>query len=172
VAERFHLELDRIKPAASRDASRRRLVGIRVERRAIAVSICTGEHLEFSQVRQLSSSPDKALGSAIAFITRLMDKFSFECAALERIPPRQEVQRAVLNRGIVAVLREHSKDIYEVSKKDLFEAFGYPALESRKELREIMSSIWPVLEGGYGAVFAQDAVALGLYCQVERIFDN
>ena len=43
-------------------------------------------------------------------------------------------------------------------------------LKSRSELREIATSIWPILIGTHAKVFIQDAAVLGLHVQTERLF--
>ena len=70
LSRRFHRELEPLKERSSSGESRGRLAAIRIDRRVVAVAILNGEHLQFADARQLSSSPDKALASAISFITR------------------------------------------------------------------------------------------------------
>jgi len=170
LARSFHVELERLNGRNGSGQIRKRLLAVRIERRAVAVAILTGEHIEYVQIRQLSSSSDKAIGSAATFVERTIERFPAESAALEVIPNGHEFQRSQMDRTISKLLSDQSIGILQVSKHDLFEAFGYPPLDSRKELREVISTIWPVLTGGYGAPFIQDAVALGLYVQTERLF--
>src|ERR1700680_1647335 len=71
LARRFHSELE---PFLHRDGdngngiSRPRLAAIRVDRRAVAVAIFNGDHLEYAQPRQLAASPERAVISAVNFI--------------------------------------------------------------------------------------------------------
>jgi hypothetical protein len=169
LARRFHRELERAGDPGS-DHRRAKLLAIRVERRAIAAAIFHGEHLEYTQVRQLSSSREKALASAIGFVNWLLDSFAVESAALEAILNGDEIQRQILSDTIQRVLRERVLPIWQIPKTQVFEAFGHPPLRSRKELREAITTIWPVLAGTKGKSFIQDAAALGLYVQTERLF--
>src|SRR6185295_15433926 len=137
---------------------------------AVAVAILNGDHLEYTHPRQLAASPGKALSSAINLVARIAEKFSFTSAVLEIIPNGHEVQRTLLDRAIVRTLTEQSIDILRVAKPELFEAFAYPPLHSRKELREIASDMWPVLDVGPGGPWTHDAAVLGLYVQIERLF--
>jgi len=173
IARRFHAELEPLKDRHFGTESRGRLAAIRIDRRAVAVAILNGEHLHHTDACQLSSSPDKALASAISFIARrVLDKFDFESAALEIIPIGQEVQRAILHRATLRALSTKAIGILEASKTELFQAFGSPQLHSRKELRKIVSRIYPVLDEEPGSPWIHDAAALGLYVQTERLFNN
>ncbi len=173
VARRFHAELEPLENRHFGTESRGRLAAIRIDRRAVAVAILNGEHLHHTDACQLSSSPEKALDSAVGFITRrVLDKFDFESAALEIIPNCHEVQRAILHRATVRALGAKAIGILETSKDELFQAFGHPPLRSRKELREIMSQIYPALDQEPGAPWIHDAAALGLYVQTERLFNS
>ena len=60
--------------------------------------------------------------------------------------------------------------IWEVPKVELFEAWAHPPLKSRKQLRSIVTTVWPLLAGTGRNLFIQDALALGMYVQTERQF--
>ena len=147
-----------------------RLISIRIERRAVAVAVLHGEHLEYTDARQLSSDRAKAIGSAIGFITWLLDRFPVESAALEAIPEAKEFHRRALHDGICETLRDRLLPIWEVPRTVLTESCGHPALKSRSELRQIATTIWPILTGKNAKVFIQDAAILGLHVQTERLF--
>ena len=166
---RFHVELH---PHGNSGGNGRSATeaAIRVERRAIAVAGFAGEHLSYTQVRQLSSVKDRALASAAGFINWITEQFQLDSAAVESIPIKEEIHRKALNDEVIRILRDRMLPIWEVSKQDLFHAFGHPPLKSRKELRQVISNIWPVLAGSNGKSFVQDAAALGLYVQTERLF--
>src|SRR5437868_3737472 len=85
-------------------------------------------HLSYTQVRQLSSAKDKALASAVGFINWIAAQFRLDTAALESIPTGDEMQRQILNHGVIDALRDHALPIWEVAKKELFESFGHPSL--------------------------------------------
>ncbi len=172
VARRFHVELDRLRERNGSNLEKNRIAAIRVERRAVAVAILTAEHLEYTQPRQLASVPEKAIASAVSFVCRMIEKFPVTSVALESIPNGHEIQRALLQRAIVQALTGQSISIWEVSKADLFAAFGHPPLDARKQLREIASQLYPVLQEELGRPWTQDAAALGLYVQTERLFNN
>jgi len=169
IAKRFHVELNRIQSNGYHDQPAR-LLAIRVERRTIAAAILDGDRLEFTDARQLSSSPDKALASTMAFTNWLLQYFSVESAVLEAIPNGHEFQRRTLNDAIRKTLRDRMLPIWEVSRPELLEGYGFPALKSREALREVATTIWPVLSGTRAKVFIQDAAVLGLHVQIERLF--
>ena len=149
-----------------------RLLSIRVERRAITIAVLDGTRLHYLQTRQLAADRERAVSSAYGFVNRLTRQFEPLSAAIEIIPKGEEIQRAALHRAALSALREAGLPVWEIEKHMLFDAFGHPALSSRKELRQVICSIWPELAGSNGKHYAQDAAALGLYVQVERHFLN
>ena len=152
--------------------NRSRLTGIRIERRSVAVVVMNGDMPEHVQVRQLSSTKDKAVGSALAFVNQVIELFPFPSAAIEPVFGHEDEQRSVLTQSVIQMLREHPISLWEVRKQELFEGFGHPPLKTRKELRAVIASIWPILNGGFGGAFVRDAAALASYCQTERLFIN
>jgi hypothetical protein len=172
LARRFHAELKQFGNSSGGEIARNRLVAIRVDRRSVTVAIFAGDHLEYAQTRQLSSAPEKALSSAVGFVSRILGKFSCPSAAIEVASTRHEIQRVLLQRAITRYLSEQATSIWEVSRTELLQAFGHPMLRCRQELREIISGVYPVLEEEPGRPWTQDAAALGLYVQTERLFSN
>jgi hypothetical protein len=166
---RFHMELGRAH-SDGQNGNGATLLAVRVERRSVAAAIFQGGQLEYTQVRQLSSSKEKALSSAVGFINWIGSCFDLESAVLEAIELGEEFQRRALHEAVQQALRDQALPIWTIPKHDLFAAYGSPALKSRKELREVISTIWPVLAGANGKAFIHDAAALGLYVQTERLF--
>jgi hypothetical protein len=169
LGRRFHVELERVHSDGG-NGNGTKLLSVRVERRAIAAAVFHGQHLEYTQVRQLSSLKDKALSSAIGFANWLTSSFELDSAAMEAIDTQEDYQRRSLHEAIEHVLREQVLPIWTVSRTDLLNACGYPPLKCRRELREVVTTLWPVLSGTGAKVFIQDAAALGLYVQTERLF--
>jgi len=168
-ARRFHVELDRI-PGNANHVPHSSLISIRVERRAVAAAIFNGDHLEYTDARQLSSVREKALASTVGFINWMLERFSVESAALESIPNGHEFHRRVLHETICRILRDRMLPIWEVPKVVLLAGCGPPPLKSRAQLRNVAISIWPVLVGTHAKVFIQDAAMVGLHVQTERLF--
>ncbi len=172
-ARRFHLELLKLNGNNGGSETRGRLAAIRIDRRAIAAAILNADHLHFTDARQLSSSPDKALEGTIRFVTRqIMDKFRFGSVVLEIIPNGHEKHRTLFQQAAIRALSSRTIGILEVSKTDLFSAFAYPPLRFRGDLQKVMSAIYPALDGEPGAPWIHDAAALGLYVQTERLFNK
>ena len=171
-ARSFHLELKRLEGRTGDDPPIRRLAAIRIERRAVAVAILEGEHLAAPpQVRQLSSNSDKALGSAASFISRVLEQYPLGRAALESVPHGAEVLRGDLMEIISRVLIERGISIWEVAKPEVLASFGHPSPRFRNQVRGAISAIWPGVNGSFGSPLIKDALALGLYCQVEYLFN-
>jgi len=164
----FHRELEHTHANGNHERSAR-LISIRVERRTVAAAVFQGDHLEYADSRQLSSGRERALASAVGFVSWMLARFSVESAALE-CTPDGEFQRRILHDAVCSVLRDHMLAIWEVPKAVLFESCARPALKSRIELRDVATSIWPILIGTHAKVFIQDAAVLGLHVQTERLF--
>lgn len=169
LGQRFHVELERMNGNGGNVTSFR-LLAVRVERRCVAGAVFYGDHLEYTDLRQLSSVKDKALGSGIGFVNWMLDAFVVDSAAMELVRNGKEIQRRLLSEMIAETLRQRMLPIWEVSTTDVFESYGYPSLKCRRELREVVTAMWPILTGTAAKVFAQDAAALGLYVQTERLF--
>jgi hypothetical protein len=175
-ARRFH---DFFRPLKHRDEqelgngkSTYKLAAIRVDRRAVGVAVFDGDHLVYAQARQLSASPGKAISSAVGFIERIMRQFDVKSVVIEAIPNGHERHRKALQQAILGALVEDRIHAGEVPKTALFEAFAHPPVTSRKELKEIASRIWPILDEQSGGPWTHDAALLGLYVQIETVFDN
>jgi len=171
LARRFHIELESLKTKNGGEGPSR-VGAIRIERRAVGFAILRGDHLIHADGRQLSSVPDKALDNAVSFVTRFLERFPCESAAIEIIPNGHEVQRTLLHQAVVHVLSAEGMGIIEVSKVDFLAAFGYPAPRFRSDVRETISAIYPVLDQQPGGPWSHDAAALGLYVLTERLFNT
>jgi hypothetical protein len=179
-ARSFHQELKRLEGREGDDLPTRRLVAIRIERRAVAIAILEGEHLAAPPlVRQLSSNYDKTLNSAASFISRVLQKYPLGTqryplgrAAIETVPNDPEVLRGELMDIISDVLIAQDISIWEVPKPDVLASFGHPSPRFRNQVRKVISSIWPGVNGSFGSPLMKDALALGLYCQIEYLFNS
>jgi hypothetical protein len=169
LARSFHAALEGVGRNGS-GVTPRHLAAIRIERRAIAVAIFNGGRLKYPPIaRQLSSDPNKALGSAAMFIDHIGRKCSFTNAAVEVLPDGGETQRSQLAKIVKEVLVQRQVVISQFAKAEILAAFGYPPLRFRSEVREVISAMWPEVNGEFGSPLIKDALALGLYCQVEHL---
>jgi len=167
--QRFHKELERIQSNGNHNNAAS-LIAVRIERRAVAAAIFHGDHLEYTDARQLSSAHDKALASAVGFVNWLLENFPVDSAVLESSTKGYGLHRQGLHDAICAVLRERAIPIWEITKAEQFNGLGHHPAQSRKELRQIATDIWPILAGTHAKVFIQDAAILGLHVQTERLF--
>ena len=146
------------------------LATFRITRRLVAVVVFINGRLDYAEERHLSSFPEKAGDSAIGFVRWVLATFAISSAALEQVAG--ENRRAQLSRSVVAVLKQEAVAVWGVSKKELFEAFGIPPVTTRKELRAIAASFWPVLSTRNGEGTTLDAAALGIYIETQRLFPH
>ena len=171
-ARSFHDELRRLGDREVKTVQDRRLAAIRMERRGIAVVILSGYHLEYPPlVRQLPSDINKAQNSAAGFISSVIQRCPFATAALETLPGAAEVQRQALLRIVQGIFAEQAVGIWQVEKRDILAAYGYPPLSFRGQVQKTIEGIWPDINGSFGAPLIKDALALGLYCQTEYLFN-
>lgn len=146
-----------------------KVLALKVERRTVAVAGFTGDRLDFTRILHLSSGRDRAFECAINFLSRTLVSFRPDSAAIE-ITDDEDTQRAELVRTLVAVLKGHFLPVWSVAKKLLFDAFAYPAVRTRNELRETAGHIWPLpLNGGVHSL-ERDAAMLGLWVYLQRPF--
>lgn len=172
LARVFHNELLRLGDREVEEIKDRRLAAIRIERRGVAVAILSGYHLEYPPlVRQLPSDVNKAQSSAAGFISSVMQRCPFGTAALEALPGTTEVQRQSLAKVVQDVLSEQAVGIWQMEKQVVLAAFGYPPPSSRGQVQKIIERIWPDMNGSFGAPLIRDALALGLYCQTEYLYN-
>jgi len=172
LARVFHEELRRLGDRDIEEIKDRRLAAIRIDRRGVAVAILCGYHLEYPPlVRQLPSEINKAQSSAAGFISSVIQRCPFATAALETLPGNDEVHRQALFKVVQDVLSEQAVGMWQVEKASVLGAYGYPPLSSRREVQKIIERIWPDMNGSFGAPLIKDALALGLYCQTEYLFN-
>jgi hypothetical protein len=145
-----------------------RLLAVRVERRAVAVAVFSGVHLEGRRVLQLSSDPARAEASTAGFIRAVLSENECPSAAIESVSG--DIRRAILHAAVMEHCRANGTSVWEVSGKAVLEALCHPLLKSRGELRDLMLHMWPVQDLKQSQMCALDAFALGLYVQTERLF--
>src|SRR5260221_6817934 len=79
LARSFHVELAHAH-GNSHNRSTTKLLVIKVERRSVAAVIFAGQHLDYTQVRNLSSTASQAVGSTFGFLNWLLTNFDIESA--------------------------------------------------------------------------------------------
>jgi hypothetical protein len=171
-ARRFHVELNRLMGRNGYESPHRRLAAIRIERRAIAVAFFNGDRLEYPPiVRQLSAQSEKAAATTTGFLIQMLTKCPVEAASVEIIATGDDVKRSVLSNLVKRILSEHTISLWEIHKNDILKAFAFPPLRFRRQIRQIVSSIWPDIDDSFGTPIILDALAMGLYCQIEYLFN-
>jgi len=146
------------------------MAAIKIERRSIAVAVFKGDQLDYTQVRQLASDERIAQASTAGFMSWLTQTFEIGSAAVEVQSKTQDNRRSVLTRTAIDTLRGFGIPIWEFSKHDLFDGFAVPRLKNRTQLRNVIKTIWPILDARNQDDGIFDAAALGLYVATERLF--
>ncbi len=146
-----------------------RIVAIKIDRRAIAVAVFFGTHLEGRRVLQLSSEANRAEISTITFLREFISEHKCPAAVVEVVDG--DVQRSIFYSATLQQLRTHGISVWGVSKQVLLESLSQPPLKTRNEMRSLMLRIWPMPSLKKSQLCALDAFALGLYIQTERLLE-
>jgi hypothetical protein len=167
-AQAFHKHLTALSTHGSSGGPHPRLLSVRVERRAVAVAVFAGLHLEGRRVLQLSSDIARAENSTSGFIREVL--YENECPSVAIESVTGDIRRAKLHAAVMEHCRQSGISVWEVSGRTVIEALAHPPLKSRQELRDVMLCMWPVQGLKQSELCALDAFALGLYIQTERLF--
>ena len=149
-----------------------RLAAFKIERRTLAAAVFVGERLEYADLRQLASDPQRSESSAIGFVQWIIEAFHVESVAMERTDSGGPSRRGFLTQMIGGSLHADGIAVWQVQKKDLLSAYGIPPLRTRRELRTIVHNFWPVMPAANIHGSTLDAAALGLYVQIRRLLTN
>ncbi len=146
------------------------LAAFKIERRRVSVAVFVHDRLDYTGSRQLPSLYPKASDSASRYVDWIRGAFNIEGAALERSRSDLKTWRGRFTKEIISQLRDSGVPVFEVEKDALLSSFAHPPLRYRTQLREVISSMWPILATKDNKASLLDAAALGLYVQVEKMF--
>lgn len=146
------------------------LASFKIERRRVSVAVFVDERLDYTASRHLPSLYAKALDSASRYVDWIMRTFRIEGAALEKSQSDPNAWKSKFTKEIIRQLRDTGVPVFEVRKDELLASFAHPPLRYRTQLREVVSSMWPILATKDKNASLLDAAALGLYVQVEKMF--
>jgi hypothetical protein len=149
-----------------------KLLALKINRRSISAVVFADTHIDYTQVRTLVADEARSLSSALGFVRWIARAFAVSGAALEHLPAESRIRRAVLSRVIAETLRSAAVPVWEVEKRDLLAAFASPPLRTRKELGEVVKTLWPMLASDPNESGMLDAAAAGLYLQIERLLET
>ena len=145
------------------------LASFRIERRRVSVAVFVDERLDYTASRHLPSLYAKALDSATRYVDWVRRTFRIEGVALEKSQSDLKTWKSKFTKEIIRQLRDTGVPVFEVKKDALLASFAHPPLRFRTQLREVVSSMWPIIATKNNASLL-DAAALGLYVQVEKLF--
>lgn len=143
-----------------------------VDRRAVAVAVFVNRVLDFARLHHFGADADKAAQSTVGFVQWLREHFPISAFVLEYADPIATTRRALLSRAVAATAREHGYPVREVTTAELLSSFGHPALRARRELRQVVATIWPSLNVRECGQPCLDAAALGLFVQTQTALRN
>lgn len=148
------------------------VVGIRIERRRIAVAVFSGLRLEYHQVRELPANRRQAKVATHRFVSWIIETFHPELVAVETVTAAEGTQRAELAHIVGGALMLLRAARVHVAAAEILGAFSAPGLRTKKDLHSIAEALWPELGARrvHSATF--DAAALGLHVQMMALFGN
>lgn len=150
--------------------SKLKVAALTIERRAVALAHFFNAHLDDIVIRHLPADTARAVSTVTAVINQISDVSSIPYMALASLPASASDRHRRVHETAVGLLRSKGIPYTEVSDAELYGAYGYPAVRSRSQLRRTGRAIWPVLNSPKIPRAGIDGALLGLYVQVERLF--
>ena len=136
------------------------VAALRITRTKIGIAIFTKTKLEFARCINVKHTAT----SLRSLVNWSMEHFKDLTIAIEKLDERT----TSLFAELLYLAKERGLPVIVVATQDLLNAYSFPPLTSRNQLRKIASTIWPGLVlMNKGEVL--DAAALALYVQTERI---
>lgn len=132
----------------------------------MAYAVFRGQKLIFWEAHVYMSDRDVALKNLAGDVLRCTERFSAQAAVLESDAKHDEA--AGLKATVKETLRRAALPIFETAEQELFDAFKFPAITDRRELRKIVLAIFPQLGTGRFMDLCLDAAALGLNYETNR----
>lgn len=146
------------------------VLSIRIERRRIAVAVFSGVRLEYHQVRELSSDPERAKLTSRRFTDWLVDVFQPALGVIEAADGTEGARRSELTHVVAGTLMLRRVPRVRITTHELLSSFAVPALRTKKTLRAVAATLWPELPARHVHPAAYDAAALGLHVQMKELF--
>lgn len=150
----------------------KKLAAFCVQRRAVGIAVFLGMQLGFCDTKQLIANRGKAAGAALGFANWILENFDVESVAIEDLGDSNDVMRAATQNAVEEMLRSRGISIQKFPTGEFLASFTHPSKAHRKEARSVVATIWPILDSKKAHPAQLDAVALGLYCQTDRLFNN
>ncbi len=140
------------------------------ERRIAAVALFRGTSLQEVRTRRLPFEIRRAAVAYRRLVTQTLEANQPEFVAIT-VPSSKAGERV---RMFYSFARELTQDssipFVEVEDVTLLKAYGHPPLKRKEHVRRIARTIWPVVNESKSKGAVVDALACGLYVQVERLF--
>lgn len=143
-------------------------VSFGIARDAIALTVFAGQRLECWKIRYLPNNDEKAIASAAAFVRWSAETFEPEAAGLEAASLGSR-RKDRMHSAMLDELHGQGIPAFQISPTELYQAFRHPPLKKRGDLRAIVSSIFPQLQGHRADLCLLDAAAIGLHLETEKL---
>jgi len=145
------------------------LLAVAVRRRSVGLAIVRNGHLEYAKSQQLPSDHLRAVQAVAALLARTVMRFAPSILVVEDSLPKS-MRRDSLYTEVLDYAQSTALPLWKVAISRLFEAFAVPAVSSRKQLRDVVQQMWPVVQGAAVHPLVWDAIALALFADTERVF--
>jgi len=143
------------------------LAAVRITRSRIGVVVFKGTKLEFVRCLNLPfTNRESAVASLENFLGWVIEQFRRPTLAMEEQGARAGPES--LTDEVANIAKAHNLPLITIPVSTIFQAYAFPAVQSRSELRSIAAVIWPTL-GLLKQREILDAAAFGLYAQTENL---
>jgi hypothetical protein len=143
----------------------KKLLALRLRRRAIAAAQVVDESLTLSLGQHLTSNGDRAVAGVTRFLTKIVDAANPVIVVLDCSRRRPGTVIDDIALAIEAFLKNRGLPFLYITTPELLSAYGVPSLRNRRELRELAFGFWPELGQIIGRVqpYIADAAVAALY---------
>ena len=146
------------------------LAAFSAEKRVAAVAIFNSTKLEDIQLRHVPPDISKAAGSVREIVTRTFEQYRPAFLAISCPSQKAGTRIRVLCDVVKSVANDFGIPLIEVNDCTLRQAYGYPALIRKEQVRKAARTIWPSLADAKSKRAVLDAATVGLFVQSERLF--
>lgn len=145
------------------------LAAVKLHRRIASVVILHRSQIDYAKFRYLPATTEEAEKTLRGFLHWIIESFDVGSAAIEISKSSSDTHVSHFQEVCREVFHSLGIPVWEVPLDEIFSAFGVPPLKSREALRQVITTIWPILNAPEFTDHTQDAAAVGLYAQVERL---
>lgn len=146
---------------------RRKILALRINRRAMGVVVLDRDELVLSDGRYLPSTRQRALNSLRRWLSYWLERFNDVDVVLDTSIPLAGTSMNAIVEELSALFSRRRIAPVELAKPEILSAYGLRPLRTRQEVRQVVSEFWPQLPQMSHRVkpYVIDAAAAALLAQ-------